>query len=656
MNHRIKALPIVVLSLALQVLPLCRQLFVAPTMAGSPLAIIFRWSAAAIALLGANHAVSGATIDTFVNSSNTAAAPVGGKFNYTITMNPAGYAAYSFSATGLPTNIALVANRLTNSTPTVSTPVGTYQIIITAWEGYLLDGGSVPFLLTLSVGNTPAITTQPANQTVIVGTNVNFSVATSGTGPFGFQWRKDGVNIPGETNQNLSLLSVQTSDAATYRVLVTTPFGTTNSLNSRGILTVLEPPRIDLDPFDQEAAPGSSPQFSVTAVGTAPLKYQWRFKGTNIIGGTNSLLQLNNVQSNNSGPYACVVTNSAGSVTSSPAILTVSGKPIISSQPQSFTGVLGDAAALIVTVTTPPLGYQWYFNNTLRPGETEDRIFLNPLGSNHVGQYFVVISNIYGSTTSDVATVTVLAPPKILTHPTNTTGAPGGVASFVATANGTAPLTYYWARNGSNIAVGNSGTLILSNLSAAHAGTYAVTVSNEVGEATSSNATLTVSSGSGPSIAVPPGNLTVIEGAPASFVVSATGAAPMSYQWLKNGSPVSGQTASNLSFAAVKTNDTGNYAVVVTNLSGAVTSTPSAALTVVGWPLLVLSNAPSNRVALRLNQFPSATYAVDFRNSLAVTNWQLLSNLPSVAAASNVLLSAPLTNGAQYYRIRLSIP
>jgi hypothetical protein len=64
--------------------------------------------------------------------------------------------------------------------------------------------------------------------------------------------------------------------------------------------------------------------FSVSASGTDPLRYQWRFDDTNnIAGATNASLTLTNLQFTNSGLYRCVVTNTSGSVTSANATLTI---------------------------------------------------------------------------------------------------------------------------------------------------------------------------------------------------------------------------------------------------------------------------------------------------------------------------------------------
>ncbi len=76
-------------------------------------------------------------------------------------------------------------------------------------------------------------------------------------------------------------------------------------------------------PASQTNTLGSTPVLQVIAAGTAPLHYQWRFNGTDILGATNSSISLSNVQTSQAGSYSVVVSNLAGSVTSSNAILTL---------------------------------------------------------------------------------------------------------------------------------------------------------------------------------------------------------------------------------------------------------------------------------------------------------------------------------------------
>lgn len=82
-------------------------------------------------------------------------------------------------------------------------------------------------------------------------------------------------------------------------------------------------PSITAQPVSQTVSVGSNVNFSVTAGGTAPLRYQWRFNNTNLPGATNTLLSLLAVSTNQAGAYRVRVTNSVGSVTSAVATLTV---------------------------------------------------------------------------------------------------------------------------------------------------------------------------------------------------------------------------------------------------------------------------------------------------------------------------------------------
>src|SRR5207249_7422659 len=94
-------------------------------------------------------------------------------------------------------------------------------------------------------------------------------------------------------------------------------------------------PAITLQPQSLIVTQGVNATFSVTATGSAPLGYQWRFNGTNLAGATASNYARNSAQAADAGNYSVVVSNAAGSLTSSNAALTVLVPPTITSQPQS---------------------------------------------------------------------------------------------------------------------------------------------------------------------------------------------------------------------------------------------------------------------------------------------------------------------------------
>ena len=211
------------------------------------------------------------------------------------------------------------------------------------------------------------------------------------------------------------------------------------------------------------------------------------------------------------------------------------------------------------------------------------------------GNYTVIITNAWGSITSSVATLTVVFPPVITSQPQSLMVTNGGSALLSVTASGVAPFNYQWRKNGLNLAdSGNlsgsaAANLIVSVTTTNDAGNYLVIVTNAWGSATSSVAILTVVSP--PVITQQPTNQVVVAGSPASFNVTASGSAPLGYQWqldstnLTDGGELSGSDTTNLVLSATTTNDVGSYTVIMTNAWGSVTSSV-ATLTVVFPPVI----------------------------------------------------------------------
>lgn len=167
----------------------------------------------------------------------------------------------------------------------------------------------------------PVITSQPQNQTVLQGGNASFSVTATGAAPLAYQWWFNGIPYPAATNNTFAVNDVQESDAGEFHVVITNAIGATTS--SIVTLGVLVPAEILTDPQHQTVGAGQDVTFNVTATGTAPLAYQWRYFGTNLPAAISSSFTQTNVQVADSGDYSVVVTNVAGSVTSSVATLVV---------------------------------------------------------------------------------------------------------------------------------------------------------------------------------------------------------------------------------------------------------------------------------------------------------------------------------------------
>jgi hypothetical protein len=227
-----------------------------------------------------------------------------------------------------------------------------------------------------------------------------------GAAPLSYQWYFDGAPLSGATSASLTLNNVQAAQAGSYSVGVNNVAG--SAASSSATLTVNVPPTLTAQPQNQTATQGQGATFSVTASGTAPLSYQWYCNSSALPGATSSTLTLGNVQTNNAGSYTVVVTNVAGSTTSSAATLTVNVPPTITAQPQNQTVKPHNQATFSVTASgTGPLAYQWCLNAAALPGATNSALAVQNVETTNAGSYTVVVTNVAGSITSQAAALTV---------------------------------------------------------------------------------------------------------------------------------------------------------------------------------------------------------------------------------------------------------
>src|SRR5712692_8178136 len=159
-------------------------------------------------------------------------------------------------------------------------------------------------------------------------------------------------------------------------------------------------------------------------------------------------------------------------------------------------------------------------------------------------------------------------------RPASQTVTAGQSATFSVAASGTAPLSYQWRKNGTAISGATSASYTTPATTTADNGApFTVVVSNSAGSVTSNAAALTVNAAVvPPSITTQPASQTVTAGQSATFSVAASGTAPLSYQWRKNGTAISGATSASYTTPATTTADNGaQFTVVVSNSAGSVT-------------------------------------------------------------------------------------
>ena len=172
-------------------------------------------------------------------------------------------------------------------------------------------------------GPAPAVQflSQPMSADLMPGQALMLSVKASGSGVLTYQWRKNGVAIPGATKPSYVNTSALVGDTADYDVLV---YDGSGNLFLSDVATVRQNsvPAITQQPQSQSITAGGSASFSVVATGAGTLSYQWRKDGK-AISGANAPTYITTGSYN--ATYAVVVSNAAGSVMSNTAALTVDG-------------------------------------------------------------------------------------------------------------------------------------------------------------------------------------------------------------------------------------------------------------------------------------------------------------------------------------------
>ena len=346
-----------------------------------------------------------------------------------------------------------------------------------------------------SINAAPVIVIQPQDQIANQGQNATFSVTATGLAPLSYQWQFNSTNLSGATSSAYTVANAQPTNVGSYSVIITNSLGTTNS--SSALLTIIVPPAITNLPQSLTITQGLGATFTVGASGSTPFTYQWTFDSGSISGATASSYTRANVQPTDAGTYAVVVSNPAGSVTSSPpAVLTVIAVPTppsITGQPQNQTVSQTSSATFTVTAAgSTPLAYQWRFNGAGLTGATASSYTIASAQPTNAGSYSVIVTNAYGMVTSSLATLTVILPPIINVQPVSQLAAVSNSVSFtVGLSQGTSPA-YQWRQNGNPISGATQSSLTLASLTWGNAGTYSVVVSNLAGNPTSAGATLIV--------------------------------------------------------------------------------------------------------------------------------------------------------------------
>jgi hypothetical protein len=414
--------------------------------------------------------------------------------------------------------------------------------------------------VTVQIVYTPAIVASPQGQVVAAGSSAQFQVVAAGSAPLTYQWRKNGIAIPGAAGSSLNLANVQPSHAGNYSVIVSNPYGSVASAAAN--LTVIQPPMVESQPASASVALQSSVMFCVSVSGDPLLRFQWRKNGVNIPNATNQCFTIEHVQVADGGNYSVVIENDIGAVVSAPAQLTVL-------LPQ-VTG--GDAFTNRITIsqncfsgtnfgaTSQPgeprhagkpggrsIWYRWFaptngiaifettgssFDTLLAVYTGSDVAALAPIASDEDNGGFLnsrvrfnAVTNVeyliavdgYAGAQGTFAICWRLEPapallPVIMTQPVSQTVLLNGMATFSVVATSTAPgLSFQWFFNNAPLPGKTNAFLNLTTVLPEHVGLYKVAVSNSFVGLFSDNAILEIGPVAGvqsvdklPDLSVPP--------------------------------------------------------------------------------------------------------------------------------------------------------
>lgn len=516
--------------------------------------------------------------------------------------------------------------------PSEADALAHYAVIVTDYFG-----PTTSRVATLTIQTPPSVTIAPSTQVVMPSAAAaTFTVAVAGSNPLSYQWRADGLAIAGATASAWTVTNAAAVDALkNYDVIVANACGSVTSappvqllfphaflpadalpgfFSGENLFTTNEPGRI--------MYAWSSPDLSVSVTnwllegslseqplndGTGQSRYTINVNPSAspmyyVIGESVSWPYLSPV------PVAAITSDSFGNYTLQiqTAIIGADGVLVLPSPPQIEVSPLSQKASVGKTVLlsavasgTPVLSYQWFWNSgTAVAGATHATLTLTGLTAANAGDYRIVVTNAYGSTTSAVATLEVAALPSLAAQKSvgglrlSTVGVAGEVYWVEMATNLVPPVI--WFPIGTNVA-GADGLVQFLDAQGGSGGQRFYRLGSPA-----------VASIAPTLLRQPLGQL-ALEGTAVDLTALAAGAPALGYQWYLisgDGTSVAVAAATNatLAFSTSTTGNSGDYQLVVSNAYGSSMS-DIAHLTVLAPRVL---NARAVPGGIQLNCFATA--------------------------------------------------
>ncbi|MEN9963793.1 MAG: hypothetical protein RL582_888 [Bacteroidota bacterium] len=564
-------------------------------------------------------------------------------------------------ATGLSYTLTNVSNAINNTR---------YRVVATATCGTTNTNAAL-----LTVDAAPAITAQPTDASVCIGSNYTFNVTGAGGG-LNYQWQistNGGTSFTNISGANASSYTINNvtlgQNNNQYKVIVTGSCPGTVTSNS-AILTVGNAPNITTQPENIVNCEGATTTF-VSAASGSGISYQWQVSTnggatfTNIAGATNPTYSTSSTVSLNGNKYRVIVNSATCSTpsTSSVATLNVNALPQITAQPNSATLCAGSNVTFNAAASGTNVSYQWLVStnggtsfNNITGAINATYSINNTTAALNGNQYQVLVSGTCApAATSTAAILNVVSPTAISAQPTNATACSGSNATFTVAGTGS-NIVYQWqtSTNGgtsfTNIAGANAALYTLSNVTSANSGNiFQVLLSNSTCTSPATSNAVTVTVNALPVVTSASNVANVCTGSPVTL--SASGAT--TYSW----SPVGLTGASVVVNPTVSAANPGSPNTVTYTVTGTdgnnCSSTSQVSVVANPLPTVTLTAIPANisllpgrTVTLKATVTPNTGFTFVWRkDGVVIPNYTADTYVVSVDKIGSYTVEAADANG-----------
>jgi len=420
------------------------------------------------------------------------------------------------------------------------TPGQTYSFALTISDQV---GQSVTLPATISTPSVLVSGVASASNVTSTSATLTVTPATTGTAPYAYQWRKNGVNVGGATGVTYNAAGLTPGTGYTFDCIVTDAAGQTAGSNVVGVTTT-SPLVSGTASASSITATSAALTVTIPTSGIAPYTYQWKQNGTPIAGATTPTYHVTGLTPGTSYTFAVVTTDAINQTATSNdvPVTTVTSLVAGTASASNVTTTTADLAVTTPTTGLAPYTYQWQVNGADVDGATNATFEATGLTPGTGYQFDCIVHDAIGqsatSNTVDVTTVTTLVSGTASASNVTTTTADLAVT---APATGVAPYSYQWQVNGADVDGATNANFDATGLTPGTGYQFDCVVHDAIGQSATSNivevttvTTLVSGTASASNVTTTTADLTV--------TAATTGLAPYSYQWQVNGADVDGAT------------------------------------------------------------------------------------------------------------------